>query len=203
MTAFALFSVFIGRAGAVPLAASQITIQLLAFSFMPMWGITIAGSVLTGNWIGAGRPDRAEAYGRQVYKVGVYYVLAVALALVLSRNWIFAVFSVDPAVLAMGASLAVVAALFQICDGMRMVSVGILQGAGDTRYPMLQSLAVLWGIFVPLTYFIVVRSGGSLFEAWLGGTFCYLLQALFLYVRFRSGKWKRIRIFSTPHDTTT
>jgi len=198
MAAFSFFSSFIGRAGAVALAANQVTIQLLAFSFMPMWGITIAGSILTGNWIGAGRPDQAEAYARQVYKVGVYYTLLIALGLFLLRHWIFSVFSSDPALLALGAGLAVMAALFQICDGLRMVSIGILQGAGDTRFPMFLSLIILWGMFVPLTYIIVVRGGGSVQEAWLGGTFCYLLQAAFLFGRFRSGKWKRVRIFSRP-----
>ena len=196
MTSFTLFSVFIGRAGAVALASNQITIQLLAFSFMPMWGISIAGSVLTGNWIGAGRPDKAAAYGRQVYKVGIYYTVAVAVALILARRWIFAVFSNDPAILAIGAGLAVAAALFQICDGLRMVAVGILQGAGDTRYPMFLSLAILWGLFVPLAYQIVVVSGGGVREAWFWGAFCFLLQAVFLYARFRSGKWQKIRIFS-------
>jgi MATE family multidrug resistance protein len=196
MAAFSLFSSFIGRAGAVALAANQVTIQLLAFSFMPMWGITIAGSILTGNWIGAGRPGRAEMYARQVYKVGLYYALLVAICLVLLRHHVFSVFSNDPALLAVGAGLACVAAVFQICDGMRMVSIGILQGAGDTRFPMFLSLVILWGLFVPLTYVIVVRGGGSVQDAWLGGTLCYLLQAGFLYIRFRSGRWKRIRIFS-------
>jgi putative MATE family efflux protein len=200
MAAFSFFSSFIGRGGVVALAANQVTIQLLAFSFMPMWGITIAGSILTGNWIGAGQPDRAEAYARQVYKVGVYYALFVALTLVLLRHQVFSIFSNDPALLVLGAGLACMAAAFQICDGLRMVSIGILQGAGDTRFPMFLSLIILWGMFVPLTYLIVVQGGRSVQDAWLGGTFCYLLQAGFLYLRFRSGRWKRIRIFSRSPD---
>jgi MATE family multidrug resistance protein len=196
MMAFTFFSVFIGRTGAISLAASQITIHLLAFSFMPMWGITIAGSVLTGNWIGAGKPDTAAEYGRQVYKLGIYYTLALALVMILARQYIFAVFTTDPAVLVLGATLCLAAAAFQIGDGLRMISVGILQGAGDTRFPMLLSLCVLWGIFVPSTYLLVIRWGAGVAAAWAGGTVCYLLQAVLLYGRFRSGKWKRIKIFS-------
>jgi MATE family multidrug resistance protein len=196
MSAFGAFSIFIGRLGAVQLAASQITIQLLAFSFMPMWGITIAGSVLTGNWIGAGQPDAAERYARQVYKLGLYYALGLAALLLAARQWTFRIFSDDPAVLALGAGLTTVAAVFQIADGMRMVSIGVLQGAGDTRYPMVQSLCVVWGLFVPLSYVIVVHRGGDVGDAWLGGTFCYVLQAVLLYLRFAGGRWKRLRIFS-------
>ncbi|MFH1842562.1 MAG: MATE family efflux transporter [bacterium] len=196
MMAFTFFSVFIGRTGAVALASSQITIQLLAFSFMPMWGITIAGSVLTGNWIGAGQPKTAARYARQVYKLGLYYMLALALILVCLRTHVFAIFTNDPEVLILGVGLVMAAALFQIGDGLRMISVGILQGAGDTRFPMFTSLIILWGLFVPLTYLLVVQLGQGVAQAWRIGVLAYLLQAVVLYARFRSGKWQRIRIFS-------
>lgn len=196
MMGFVFFSVLVGQAGAVQLAASQITVQLLAFSFMPLWGVTIAGSVLTGNWIGAGRPDLAERYGRQVYKVGLYYALALAGGMVVLRGRLFAPFTNDPAVLALGGSLALAAAFFQIWDGVRMIGSGILGGAGDTRFPMVMGLLVLWGVFIPLTYLIVRVGGGGVAEAWFGGGFCYLVLAVALYLRFRSGVWKRVKIFS-------
>ena len=78
MGGFLMFTIFVGTTGAVQLAASQITIQLLSFSFMPLWGLTTAASVLTGNWIGAGQPDTAAHYGRQTYKLGTYYSLVLA-----------------------------------------------------------------------------------------------------------------------------
>ncbi len=198
MTGLTLFSVFIGRHGAVSLASSQITIQLLSFSFMPIWGIATAGSVLIGNWIGAGHPDTAEEYGRQVYKVALYYMMFLGLVLVLAQRWVFAIFSSDPAVLALGPALAVAAAVFQFGDGLRMVSESLLQGAGDTRYPMLTSLAIIWLLFLPSTYLVVVVAGYGVNNAWRCGALCYVLHGAILFARFRLGKWKRIRIFSTP-----
>ncbi|MFO7653447.1 MAG: MATE family efflux transporter [Candidatus Krumholzibacteriia bacterium] len=204
MSSFSLFGVFVGRAGAVALAANQITLQMLSFSFMPMWGLTIAATVLTGNNIGAGDVPRAEHYARQVYKLGAYYALLLGLLLVLLRERIFAVFTEDPEVLALGASLAIVAAVFQFFDGMRMVSIGILQGAGDTRYPMLAGLLLLWGLFVPLTWLLVVHWSGDVRTAWLGGSFCYLLMAAAMYLRFESGRWKTADIFGDrPTPTAT
>ncbi len=197
MASLSIFTALVGRAGAAQLAASQVTINLLSFSFMPVWGLTIAGSVLTGNWIGAGAPDVAERYGRQVYKLGLYYMLGLALALILLRENVFRVFTADPAVLALGGALAISAAIFQIGDGLRMIGAGILTGAGDTRFPMLQSLIVLWGLFIPLTWWIIVHEGGDVRGAWYGATVIYLVQAAGLFWRVRSGKWKRIEIFSS------
>jgi len=196
MSSIAVFTALIGRAGAVSLAASQITIQLLSFSFMPMWGLTTAGSVLTGNEMGAGRPDRAASYGRQVYKLGVYYCLILVAIYSVARGNLFRIFTDDPAVLAFAGSLVLIAAGFQFADGLRMVGSGILTGAGDTRSVMLVTLFIMWGLFLPMAWYLIVQRGGDVTTAWLGGAFCYLLQAVALWGRFQSGRWKTMRIFS-------
>lgn len=195
MGGFLMFTVFVGTTGAVPLAASQITIQVLSFSFMPLWGLTTAAGVLVGNCIGRGDPDRAAHFGRQVYKLGSYYSLGLACAMLLSRDHLFRVFTPDPAVLALGAGLVTVAAVFQYFDGVRMLSSGILQGAGDTRFTMLVTLVVMWGVFTPLTWYLIVPQGGSVQAAWLGAAFCYMLQGVLMWRRFRSRAWRGIEIF--------
>jgi len=196
MGGFLMFMIFIGTIGAVELAASQITIQLLSFSFMPMWGLTTAAGVLTGNEIGAGHPDRAAHYGRQTYKLGTYYSLSLAGVIILLRHQLFHVFTNDPAVLALGAGLAVTAAVFQYFDGVRMLSSGILQGAGDTRYTMVVTLVLMWGGFIPLTWFLIVQQGGDVITAWIGASVCYLAQGLLMWRRFESGRWRHMDIFN-------
>ncbi len=195
MGGFLMFTIFIGTTGAIPLAASQITIQLLSFSFMPLWGLTTAAGVLTGNWIGAGNMEAAATYGRQTYKLGFYYSTSLAAVMILLRHHLFHIFTNDPQVLALGASLAVIAAIFQYFDGARMLSSGILAGAGDTRYTMLVTLLLMWGLFIPLTWYLIVVGDGNVIGAWIGACFCYLLQGTALYRRFASGKWRRIDIF--------
>lgn len=195
MGGFLMFTVFVGTTGAVPLAASQITLQVLSFSFMPLWGLTTAAGVLVGNAIGRGEPDRAAHFGRQVYKLGSYYSLALACAMLLGRGLLFRIFTADPAVLALGAGLVAVAAVFQYFDGLRMLSSGILQGAGDTRYTMLVTLLLMWGGFIPLTWYLIVPRGGDVQTAWLGATVCYLAQGLLMWRRFQSGAWRHIDIF--------
>jgi MATE family multidrug resistance protein len=195
MGGFLMFTIFVGTTGAVQLAASQITIQLLSFSFMPLWGLTTAASVLTGNWIGSGKPDTAAHYGRQTYKLGTYYSLLLAVVIVLLRHELFKVFTNDPEILVLGAGLAVSAAVFQYFDGIRMLSSGILQGAGDTRYTMLVTLVLMWGGFIPLTWYLIVVRDGNVIAAWYGASICYLAQGAVMWRRFQSGKWKKIEIF--------
>ena len=91
--------------------------------------------------------------------------------------------------------LAVAAAIFQYFDGLRMLGSGILQGAGDTRYPMLVTLVVMWGLFIPLTWYLIVGRQGDVIVAWGGASFCYLLIGGLMLRRFFGGKWKRVEIF--------
>ncbi len=196
MSGFLVFTAVVGTTGAVALAANQIGLQLISFGFMPTWGITIAGSVLVGNWVGAGRLDQAAAYARQVYKVGGYYALGLAVVMVALRHHLFGIFTDDPAVLRQGPQLILLLAPFQICDGMRMISIGVLQGAGDTRFPMVASMIVLWGGFIPATWASVVLGGGDVVTAWVVGTAIYAVQALVMYLRFRGGAWQRVKIFA-------
>jgi len=53
----------------------------------------------------------------------------------------------------------------------------------------------MWGMFIPLTWFLIVQRGGDVQAAWVGATVCYLLQGLALYRRFASGRWHKIDIF--------
>jgi len=195
MSGFTAFMIIVGTMGAAVQAANTIALHLMSLVFMPMWGLTIAGSVLTGNWIGAGRTDQAAAYARQVYKLGIYYMLVLGAIYLGLRELLFQIFSTDPAVVTLGGGLVVVLAIFALPDGLRMVSVGVLQGAGDTRYPMFASMVVLWLGFIPLTWWLVIVREGSIVQAWAGAAVCYAVMALVLYVRFRSNRWQGARIF--------
>ena len=203
MSGFTAFMIIVGTMGMAAQAANTIALHLLSLVFMPMWGLTIAGSVLTGNWIGAGRTDQAAAYARQVYKLGIFYMLTLGTVYLLLGGRLFRIFTDDPAVLALGGGLVAVLALFQFPDGLRMVSVGVLQGAGDTRYPMFASMIVLWLGFIPLTYWLVIERQATVGSAWLGATACYTVMALVLYARFRSGRWREARIFGPDSDLPT
>jgi putative MATE family efflux protein len=195
MGGFMMFTIFVGTTGAIPLAANQITIQVLSFSFMPMWGLSTAASVLTGNWMGAGAPELAARYGRQTFKLGTYYSVALAVLLILAREYVFRIFTSDPEVLILGSSLVIAAAIFQYFDGLRMLGSGILAGAGATVYPMVLTLVVMWFGFIPLTWYLVVQRGGNVITAWIGASVCFLIMGFGMWRRFESGKWKNTEIF--------
>lgn len=194
MSFFMVFTAMVGRDGEVALAASQITVQLLSFSFMPVYGLATAATVLVGNALGERDPDRAMRYGRECYVVTLGYCGLVAVVFLLAGESLFRVFTPDPAVLALAAGLVPAAALFQIFDGGQLIGNGVLSGAGDTRYPALMSIVTLWLLAMPLVYWVVVHAELGVASAWYAATLGYGLFALTIFLRVRGGRWQRVSL---------
>lgn len=148
--AFSLCALFMGWLGVVPLAAHMIAIKMASTSFMLAVALGVATSVRVGNAIGAGRPVDAQRAAWVGMGAGAVTMSLSALVLVLFRAPIVAVFTGDPAVIALGADLLIVAAAFQLVDGAQAIASGALRGAGDTLRPLLAQLVAHWAVAVPL-----------------------------------------------------
>jgi MATE family multidrug resistance protein len=78
------------------------------------------------------------------------------------------VFSPDPAVIRIGAKLLLVAAAFQLFDGVQVVTTGALRGVGDTKTPMFANLVAYWFIGLPFGYFLGFRVHWGAVGIWTG-----------------------------------
>jgi MATE family multidrug resistance protein len=157
--AFAAATVLAGRVDPVSAASHQIAINIAATSFMVPLGVSAAGAVRVGSYVGAGDPRAARVAGWTAVLLGMAFMSAAGVLFVFMPRALIGLFSVDAEVLTLGASLLVVAAVFQLFDGLQGVATGVLRGLGETRIPMLANLVGHWFIGLPLGY-----------------TFCFTLQ---------------------------
>jgi MATE family multidrug resistance protein len=67
-----------------------------------------------------------------------------------------------------GAKLLLVAAAFQLFDGLQSVATGALRGAGETRIPMLSSFVAYWVVGLPLGYYLGFNLGLRAMGLWIG-----------------------------------
>ena len=157
---FIATALVIGRLGTVPAAAHQIAINVASLCFMLPMALAEATTVRVGHAVGRG--DRAAL--RRAALAGYALVLGTQLLsagmLLAGNHAIAGLYTHDPAVIALAASLLLLAAAFQFPDGVQVLSVGALRGLKDTRVPMLLAAVAYWGIGMPLGAILGLGLGG-------------------------------------------
>jgi len=192
--AFLVISVMIGWVSDVSLAANQVALRVMSVSFMTAWGISVAATTLVGRHQGEGEPDLAAAAGRRTLLLVFGFTLVCGAVFAGLPQTLAELFTPFDDVAASATTLIYVAAVIQVFDGQQMVAYGALRGAGDTRWPLYVVVSLSWGLGVPLVYVLTIPAGLGVVGAWLGILAMLACQAVVLLCRFRSGRWKTIRV---------
>jgi multidrug resistance protein, MATE family len=100
--------------------------------------------------------------------LGLGFMSGAALIFFLLGRPIASAFSADPEVVAVGGLLFVVAAAFQLFDGLQAVATGVLRGLGDTRTPMVTNLLGHWALGLPLGFLLCFGLGHGIVGLWIG-----------------------------------
>ncbi len=193
------FVQLVGRLGEAQTGATTLTVRLNMVAFLPMMGLGQAVAILVGQRLGGDRPDLAERSAYTGLKWVFGYMCAVAAVYLLFPKLLVSLFagSRDPAafaeVAAIVPTLLVCVAIYSVADSVNVTFSFALRGAGDTRFVSLLTFALAWPILVVPT-FLVVRSGGNLYWAWGFATAYILAMAACFTLRFRSGRWKSMRV---------
>jgi MATE family multidrug resistance protein len=166
--AFSGATALCAKLGAVPLSGHEIALNCAAFTFMVPLGISSAAAVRVGQNLGRKDSAGARRAGWSAMLLGSAFMLCAGLVFVTARRLIARLFSPDPVVIQVGATLLLVAAAFQLFDGLQVVATGALRGTGDTRTPMLANLVAYWLIGLPLGYVLCFRFRWGALGVWIG-----------------------------------
>ncbi|WP_240410474.1 MATE family efflux transporter [Hymenobacter oligotrophus] len=150
--AFSVSAIMAGWLGASTQAAHQIAINVASVTFMAVSGVATAATIRVGNLRGIGDMAGARRAGFTAYWLTFLFMATCGLLLVVARHYIPLFYNSDPAVVAQAASLLLIAALFQISDGLQVVGLGALRGLEDVKVPSLVALLSYWVVALPLSY---------------------------------------------------
>jgi MATE family multidrug resistance protein len=166
--AFGAATALIAKLGAVPLSGHEIALNCAALTFMVPLGISAAAAVRVGQQLGRKDPAGARRAGWSAIMLGAAFMSCSGLVFVSFPTLIARLFSPDPIVIQTGAKLLLVAAAFQLFDGLQTVATGALRGAGDTKTPMLANFVAYWLIGLPAGYILCFRFGWGALGIWFG-----------------------------------
>lgn len=190
---FAASAVMMGWLGKNPLAAHSIALEITALFFMVHLGLSNAATVLVGRAKGRGDAEALRAGARAAVILSLGFALATILV-----YWLFAEQMVglflkpdDPeraAIVPLGATLLMVAALFQFADSGQVMGMGLLRGIHDTRQPMVIAAVSYWLVGLPCSYGLGFLAGLEGVGIWMGLVVGLTAAALALHARF----WRAI-----------
>jgi MATE family multidrug resistance protein len=166
--AFSAATALIAKLGAVPLSGHEIALNCAALTFMVPLGISSAAAVRVGQQLGRKDAAGARRAGWSAITLGALFMTCSGLVFVSIPTFIARLFSPDPLVIQTGAKLLLVAAAFQLFDGLQTVTTGALRGAGDTKSPMLANFIAYWLIGLPAGYVLCFKFGWGALGIWFG-----------------------------------
>lgn len=180
---FAMAALVIGSLGTVAVAGHQVALNFVAVTFMVPLGVAMATTVRVGRAAGARDGDGV----RRAAAIGVGLAMAVqvvngAVMLTLPRR-IASIYTGDPRVIAAAAGLLILAAVFQLSDGLQVSAAAALRGLKDTRAPMAITLVAYWLVGFPLGYHLALGRGRGAPGMWIGMIAGLTLAAALLAAR--------------------
>lgn len=190
-----IFAILIARLGTVAYATHQVCMNIQALSFMTGQAFAVSATSLMGQSLGKRRTDIAQAYCSRTQRIGMFVAIIIAVIFVLFGRQLVGAYNHDPQIVEMGGTIMCFLAFTQPFQTSQFILAGGLRGAGDTKTTaVITTITVL--ILRPALAFIFIELGMGLYGAWLAMAADQLVRALLVYLRYRSGKWKLIRLHS-------
>lgn len=146
---FGAAAFLMGRVGALELAAHTLALNLAAFAFQVPFGVGQAATIRVGYFYGARDADGMGRAGWTGIVMGTSFMALTALAMIIAPHTLLSVYIdiADPAnaqLLAAATGFLMIAAAFQLVDGLQAVAAGALRGLKDTRMPMWIAIFSYW-----------------------------------------------------------
>ncbi|MEE2771109.1 MAG: MATE family efflux transporter [Bacteroidota bacterium] len=182
-----------GNLGTNPQAANQIALNLASMTFMIAVGLGVTATIRVGNQVGLKHYKELRRVAFSIFLL-VFLIEAVFAVLFILLKDILPTFYIDNLeVIGLAAQLLIVAALFQLSDGMQVVILGALRGLQDVKMPTLICFISYWVIGFPVSFYFGRQEQLGSMGIWLGLMAGLTSSALLLYFRFNYLSKKLIR----------
>lgn len=204
IAAFSLAVVMMGWLGENQLAAHQIAINLASITYMMAAGLGVAGGIRVGEGRGLRSIQRIRMSGNiALLLVGTFMTLMM-LVMIFFDRFLVELYISDTEVIEIAVKLMLIAAVFQLSDGIQVVALGILRGIADVNIPTWITMFAYWVVALPLGYFLGFPLKQNAIGVWIGLWAGLTMSAILLTSRFYYlvGKMKKTEHYSLETVST-
>lgn len=173
--------------GIISIAANSFAVTAESLCYMPGYGLADAATTLTGQSVGAGRKRLALSFGKISLMLGMTIMAVMGVLMYFFAPFMMGLLTPDANVCELGVRVLRIEAFAEPLYGASIVATGILRGAGDTFVPSLLNLISLWGVRLPISYFLASPYG--LVGVWIAMAAELCIRGLLFLFRFGKKKW--------------
>jgi MATE family multidrug resistance protein len=188
---FVTTGILMGLLGADALGAHQLVFNVAGVCFMVPLGLGQAATVRVAFQLGAGAPGAARRAGFVALALGATFMMASAVLLLAAPQMLISLYldlgdAANRGLVAIALQLFIIAALFQVFDGMQVIAVGALRGYGDTAVPMLIAAVGYWAVGFGGGWLLAFPLGFGAIGLWSGLALGLAVVATLLTLRLQS-----------------
>lgn len=182
-----------GVLGKNPQAANQIALNLSSMTFMVASGLGVAAMIRIGNYKGLNDFVNLRRIGTSIFLLVLVTQIIFASFFAIFRHWLPTIYLNEndiinqldnSVVIAQASKLLLIAAIFQISDGIQVVALGALKGLQDVKKPMFIVFIAYWFIGFPISYFLGLKTSLGGVGIWIGLLTGLTVAAIWLSLRF-------------------
>ncbi|WP_300671148.1 MATE family efflux transporter [Soonwooa sp.] len=186
VTAFAGAAFICGLISAKDIASHQIALSMASFTFNLCIGFSVASTVMIGNRLGNRDFVGLRKVGINNLKMAFLFMIFCGLIFITFRDILphFFTKESDIEVITLASKLLIIAALFQLSDGIQVAALGALRGIQDVKIPSIITFVAYWVFTIPLGYYLCYTLKMGAFGMWIALGLGLTISAVFLVIRF-------------------
>lgn len=182
---------FVNIIGQQALSAHIYVFNISLYFMASSTAIGIATEIIVGHMVGAG--EKKAAYFRLLKSLRISIALTAVVVAVTSlfRFKLMGLFTDDPKIIAMGGAIFLLSIILEPGRVFNIVVINSLRAAGDAKFPVMMGVFSMWGVCVPLAYWLGIHLHMGLLGIWIAFTVDEWLRGLIMLARWKSGAWAR------------
>ena len=182
---FSIGAIMMGWLGETPLASHQVAIGLASFTYMISLGISQATTIRVSHQLGQNDFKSLKMAAYASTHLVIMFMSAMGMIFILARDYLPLFFTKDPVVVVIASQLLVVAAIFQVFDGLQVIMLSALRGMADVKIPMLMAFAAYMLVGIPTSYGFTFLLHAGPMGIWFGYLVGLGSAGILFFVRFK------------------
>ncbi len=192
MLQFMVITSFVALMGDKALATQSFFFQICLFILLFGLSIGLGTEILIGHLVGAGKFETAYRQLLHSLKLGLLVTAVVVVPMAFGGgHLVMSWFSDDPDIVAMATQLFFISLILEPGRTFNIVVINSLRATGDARFPLMMALISMWGLAIPLGWYLGLHLGWGLIGIWLALAADEWTRGLAMYWRWKSRRWEK------------